>query len=66
MTILELEVFAILINLRNLYYSEHLHQKIRQHANVIAGTTLHFLIYRTFFLSLQSNFVLLVLRCKDC
>jgi len=30
-----------------LYLSEHLHQKIRQHAIVIAGTTQHLLIYRT-------------------
>jgi len=42
--------------------SEYFFQKIRQHAIVIAGTTLH--IGR--FLSLQSNFVLLLLRCKDC
>jgi len=27
---------------------EHFHQKIGQHAIVIAGTTLHLLIYRTF------------------
>jgi len=31
-----------------LYLSEYLHQKIRQHAIVIAGTTLYLLIYRTF------------------
>jgi len=31
-----------------LHLSEHFHQKIRQHAIVIAGTTLHLLIYRTF------------------
>jgi len=31
-----------------LYLCEHFHQKIRQHAIVIAGTTLDFLIYRTF------------------
>jgi len=30
-----------------LYLSENFHQKIRQHAIVIAGTTLHLLIYRT-------------------
>jgi len=27
---------------------EHFHQKIAQHATVIAGITLHLLIYRTF------------------
>jgi len=27
---------------------EHFHQKIRQHAIVIGGTTVHLLIYRTF------------------
>jgi len=33
-----------------LYLREHFHQnaKIRQHAIVIAGTTLHLLIYRAF------------------
>jgi len=31
-----------------LYLSEQCHHKIRQHAIVIAGTTLHRLIYRTF------------------
>jgi len=31
-----------------LYLNEHRHQKIRQHATVIAGTILHLLIYRTF------------------
>jgi len=31
-----------------LYLSEHFHQKIKQHAIVIAGTTVHLLIYRTF------------------
>jgi len=31
-----------------LYLCENFHQKIRQHAIVIAGTTLHLLIYRTF------------------
>jgi len=31
-----------------LYVSEHFHQKIRQHAIVIAGTTLRLLIYRKF------------------
>jgi len=31
-----------------LYRSEHFHQKIRQHAIVIAGTTPHLLIYRAF------------------
>jgi len=31
-----------------LYLSEHFHQKIKQHAVVIAGTALHLLIYRTF------------------
>jgi len=31
-----------------LYFSEQYHQKIRQHAIVIAGSTLHLLIYRTF------------------
>jgi len=30
-----------------LYLSEHFHQKTRQHAIVIAGTTLHLLINRT-------------------
>jgi len=30
------------------YLREHFHQKIRQHAIVIAGTTLHLSIYRTF------------------
>ena len=30
------------------YLSEHFHQKIRQHAIVIAETTLHLLIHRTF------------------
>jgi len=30
-----------------LYFSKHLHQKIRQHAIVIAATILHLLIYRT-------------------
>jgi len=49
-----------------LYLGEHFHQKIRQHALVIAGTTLNLLIYRTFFLSLQSNFVFLLMCCKDC
>jgi len=29
-------------------------------------TTLHLLFYRTFSLSLQSNFVSLLLCCKDC
>jgi len=29
-----------------LYLSKHLHQKIRQHAIVIAVTMLHLLIYR--------------------
>jgi len=32
-----------------LYFSEHFHQKIRQHAIVIGGTTLHLSIYRTFY-----------------
>jgi len=31
-----------------LYLSEHFHQKTKQHAIVIAGTTLHLLMYRTF------------------
>jgi len=31
-----------------LYFSKQYHQNIRQHAIVIAGTTLHRLIYRTF------------------
>jgi len=31
-----------------LYFSERFHQKIRQHAIVIAGTTLHLFIHRTF------------------
>jgi len=31
-----------------LYLSEHFHQKIRQHAIFIAGTTLDLLIYKTF------------------
>jgi len=31
-----------------LYLSEHFHQKTRQHAIVIAGTTPHLLINRTF------------------
>jgi len=31
-----------------LYLSEHFHQKIREHAIVIAGLSLHLLIYRTF------------------
>jgi len=31
-----------------LYHSKHLHQKIRQHAIVIAVTILHLYIYRTF------------------
>jgi len=31
-----------------LHLSKHFHQKIRQHAIVIAVTTLHRLIYRTF------------------
>jgi len=30
-----------------LYLSEHFHQKIRQHAIVVAGTTLHLFVYRT-------------------
>jgi len=46
--------------------SEHFHQKIRQHAIVSARTTLHLLIYMTFLLSLQSNFVSLLWCCKDC
>jgi len=31
-----------------LYLIEHFHQKMGQHAAVIAGTTLHLLIYRKF------------------
>jgi len=31
-----------------LYLTELFHQQLRQHAIVIAGTTLHLLIYRTF------------------
>jgi len=31
-----------------LYFSEQYHQKTRQHAIVIAGTTLHLLFYKTF------------------
>jgi len=31
-----------------LYLSEHFHQKIKQHTIVVAGTTLHLLMYRTF------------------
>jgi len=31
-----------------LHLSEHFHQKTKQHAIVIAGTTLHLLINRTF------------------
>jgi len=34
--------------MKSVPYSEHFHQKMRQHAIVIAGTTLHLLIYRTF------------------
>jgi len=43
-----------------LYLSNHFHQKIRQHAIVIAVTILHLFIYRTFLFSLQSNFALLL------
>jgi len=49
-----------------LYLSEHFHQKIRQHAIAIAGTTLHLQFIGHYLLSLQSNFVLLLLCCKDC
>jgi len=31
-----------------MYFSEHIHQKIRQHAIVMAETTLYLLINRTF------------------
>jgi len=31
-----------------LYLSEHFHQKIRQHAIVVALTIIHLFIYRTF------------------
>jgi len=31
-----------------LYVSQHFNKKIKQHAIVKAGTTLHLLIYRTF------------------
>jgi len=47
-----------------MYLSEHFHQKTRQHAIVIAGPTLHLQVIGLF-LSLQSNFVLLLLRCRD-
>jgi len=49
-----------------LYLSEHFHQKTKQHAIVIAWTPLHLLIIGHFLLGLQSNFVLLLLYCKDC
>jgi len=50
-----------------LHLSKRFHQKIRQHAIVIAVIILHLLIYRTFsyYSSFQNSFVLLLLCCKD-
>jgi len=49
-----------------LYLSEHFHQEIRQQA--IFYQRPHYIFYYIghFLLSLQSDFVLLLLWCKDC
>jgi len=47
-----------------LHLSEHFHQKLRQHAIVIAGTTLHLLIYRTFSCWFTKQFCIIAVSLK--
>jgi len=50
-----------------LYLSGHFYQKVGQHAKLLQqGQHYIFQFIGYFVLSLQSNFVLLLLCCKDC